>query len=134
MNSTNKGYSSFPIRSRKAASDGPRLILTPVVASAVQPVIEVVAVIVCSLPALGAVVAASAWGHGAAWGCLDPAKLRAFVDAHYDRRFEGKVQQIRLNPKSEQGVVSLTDLQGHGHEPLHGVKAPPRGKPRLALP
>lgn len=28
------------------------------------------------------------------------------VDAHYDRRFEGKVQQIRLNPKSEQGVVT----------------------------
>ena len=28
------------------------------------------------------------------------------VDAQYDRRFEGKVQQIRLNPKSEQGVVT----------------------------
>lgn len=28
------------------------------------------------------------------------------VDAHYDRRFEGTVQQIRLNPKSEQGVVT----------------------------
>lgn len=28
------------------------------------------------------------------------------VDAHFDRRFEGKVRQIRLNPKSEQGVVT----------------------------
>jgi HlyD family secretion protein len=28
------------------------------------------------------------------------------VDAQYDRRFEGKVRQIRLNPKSEQGVVT----------------------------
>jgi len=28
------------------------------------------------------------------------------VDAHFDRRFEGAVRQIRLNPKSEQGVVT----------------------------
>lgn len=28
------------------------------------------------------------------------------VDAHQDRRFDGKVRQIRLNPKSEQGVVT----------------------------
>jgi hypothetical protein len=44
--------------------------------------------IVVPEPALGAVVAASAWGHGAAWGCVDSAKLRAFVDAHYDRATE----------------------------------------------
>jgi HlyD family secretion protein len=28
------------------------------------------------------------------------------VDAHQDRSFDGKVRQIRLNPKSEQGVVT----------------------------
>ena len=28
------------------------------------------------------------------------------VDAHFDRRFEGEVRQIRLNPKNEQGVVT----------------------------
>lgn len=28
------------------------------------------------------------------------------VDAHLDRRFDGKVRQIRLNPKNEQGVVT----------------------------
>jgi HlyD family secretion protein len=28
------------------------------------------------------------------------------VDAHPDKRFDGKVRQIRLNPRSEQGVVT----------------------------
>jgi len=28
------------------------------------------------------------------------------VDAHFEKRFEGKVRQIRLNPKNEQGVVT----------------------------
>ncbi len=28
------------------------------------------------------------------------------VDAHFDRKFEGAVRQIRLNPKNEQGVVT----------------------------
>jgi hypothetical protein len=45
-------------------------------------------IIVVPEPNLDTVVAASAWGHGAAWGCVDPAKLRAFVDAHYDRATE----------------------------------------------
>jgi len=45
-------------------------------------------IIVVPEPNLEAVVAASAWGHGAAWGCPEPSKLRAFVDAHYDRATE----------------------------------------------
>lgn len=32
--------------------------------------------------------------------------VRFRVDAHPDRRFDGKVRQIRLNPKNEQGVVT----------------------------
>jgi HlyD family secretion protein len=32
--------------------------------------------------------------------------VRFRVDAHQDRRFDGKVRQIRLNPKNEQGVVT----------------------------
>jgi HlyD family secretion protein len=34
------------------------------------------------------------------------------VDAHFDRRFAGRVRQIRLNPKSEQGVVTYNVVIG----------------------
>jgi hypothetical protein len=45
-------------------------------------------IIVVPEPALEAVVAASAWGHGASWTCVDTSKLLAFVNAHYDRATE----------------------------------------------
>lgn len=45
-------------------------------------------IIVVPEPALLAVVAASSWGHGGSWTCVDPGKLRGFVEAHYDRATE----------------------------------------------
>ncbi len=44
--------------------------------------------IVVPEPNLLTVVAASSWGHGWASDCVDTSRLRAFVDAHYDRATE----------------------------------------------